>query len=67
LCRLLSAFTPGSILLTLELTERELIKTGPQTDAQLQQLHDLGVRIAIDDFGTGHSSCPICRSWMWTN
>lgn len=52
----LSAFTPGSILLTLELTERELIKTGPQTDAQLQQLHDLGVRIAIDDFGTGHSS-----------
>ena len=52
----LSVFTPGSIVLTLELTERELIKTGSQTDAQLQQLHDLGVRIAIDDFGTGHSS-----------
>ncbi|WP_159880340.1 MULTISPECIES: EAL domain-containing protein [Aquitalea] len=52
----LSAFPPGNILLTLELTERELITTGPQTDAQLQQLHDLGVRIAIDDFGTGHSS-----------
>jgi EAL domain-containing protein (putative c-di-GMP-specific phosphodiesterase class I) len=52
----LAAFPPGNILLTLELTERELITTGPQTDAQLQQLHDLGVRIAIDDFGTGHSS-----------
>ncbi|WP_199103412.1 cyclic diguanylate phosphodiesterase [Aquitalea sp. ASV11] len=52
----LSVFAPGSIVLTLELTERELIKTGPQTDAQLQKLHDMGVRIAIDDFGTGHSS-----------
>ncbi|RQO67102.1 cyclic diguanylate phosphodiesterase [Aquitalea sp. FJL05] len=52
----LSAFPPGSIRLTLELTERELINTGPQTDALLAQLHDLGVRIAIDDFGTGHSS-----------
>lgn len=52
----LSAFPPGSIRLTLELTERELITTGPDTDALLAQLHDLGVRIAIDDFGTGHSS-----------
>lgn len=52
----LAAFAPGSIQLTLELTERELIVTGPQTDALLKQLHELGVRIAIDDFGTGHSS-----------
>ena len=52
----LAAFSPGSIQLTLELTERELIVTGPQTDALLAQLHALGVRIAIDDFGTGHSS-----------
>jgi len=52
----LAVFPPGSIRLTLELTERELITTGPQTDALLAQLHELGVRIAIDDFGTGHSS-----------
>jgi c-di-GMP phosphodiesterase len=52
----LAAFPPDSIRLTLELTERELITTGPETDALLAQLHDLGVRIAIDDFGTGHSS-----------
>jgi EAL domain-containing protein (putative c-di-GMP-specific phosphodiesterase class I) len=52
----LAAFPPDTIQLTLELTERELIATGPPTDALLSQLHALGVRIAIDDFGTGHSS-----------
>jgi len=52
----LAAFPANSILLTLELTERELISTGPATDALLRHLHKLGVRIAIDDFGTGHSS-----------
>ncbi|MBV8680468.1 MAG: cyclic diguanylate phosphodiesterase [Aquitalea sp.] len=52
----LAAFPANSILLTLELTERELIATGPVTDALFERLHNLGVRIAIDDFGTGHSS-----------
>jgi diguanylate cyclase (GGDEF)-like protein/PAS domain S-box-containing protein len=45
--------------LGLEVTETAIVKegtAGDQARAELQRLHDGGVRIAIDDFGTGFSS-----------
>ena len=48
---------PG--LLGLEVTETAIVVEGPSGDRarrELEELHDLGVRIAIDDFGTGFSS-----------
>ena len=56
-CRaFLAAFAPGQVALTLELTERELVKPTEQTHRLFEQLHEMGVTIAIDDFGTGQSS-----------
>jgi diguanylate cyclase (GGDEF)-like protein/PAS domain S-box-containing protein len=45
--------------LGLEVTETAIVPEGPAGDrarAELQELHEQGVRIAIDDFGTGFSS-----------
>ena len=42
--------------LSLELTESALIDGNPTTEASLQRLRELGVRIGLDDFGTGFSS-----------
>ena len=42
--------------LAIELTESALIDGNPTTEASLQQLRDLGIRIGLDDFGTGFSS-----------
>jgi diguanylate cyclase (GGDEF)-like protein/PAS domain S-box-containing protein len=45
--------------LGLEVTESTIVQSGPAGDraqAELQELHDLGVHIALDDFGTGFSS-----------
>ena len=56
-CRaFLAHFLPGRVVLVLELTERELLVTNPQTLSLFRQLDEMGVRLAIDDFGTGHSS-----------
>ncbi|HMJ00487.1 MAG TPA: EAL domain-containing protein [Gaiellaceae bacterium] len=52
-----AALAPG--LLGLEVTETAIIVEGVSGDrarAELEDLHDRGVRIAIDDFGTGFSS-----------
>ena len=46
-------------LLGLEVTETAIVVEGAAGDAraaELEELHELGVRIAIDDFGTGFSS-----------
>ncbi len=53
-----SAGLPAEYL-GLEVTETAIVPdgvTGERARADLQHLHDLGVRIAIDDFGTGFSS-----------
>jgi diguanylate cyclase (GGDEF)-like protein/PAS domain S-box-containing protein len=44
--------------LGLEVTETAVVEgvPGDRARAELQELHDQGVRIAIDDFGTGFSS-----------
>jgi diguanylate cyclase (GGDEF)-like protein/PAS domain S-box-containing protein len=48
----------GPACLGLEVTENSIVGGAPgdQARAELQELHDLGVRIAIDDFGTGLSA-----------
>jgi EAL domain-containing protein (putative c-di-GMP-specific phosphodiesterase class I) len=46
-------------MLGLEVTETAIVEGGATSErarAELEDLHDLGVRIAIDDFGTGFSS-----------
>ena len=53
---------PG--LLGLEVTETAIVvggAAGERARRELQELHDLGVRIAIDDFGTGFSSLAHLR------
>jgi predicted signal transduction protein with EAL and GGDEF domain len=43
-------------LLTVEVTETEVMADLEQASRVLEELADLGVRIAIDDYGTGYSS-----------
>ncbi|HEX3454940.1 MAG TPA: EAL domain-containing protein [Gaiellaceae bacterium] len=53
-------------LLGLEVTETAIVvggAAGERARKELQDLHDLGVRIAIDDFGTGFSSLAHLRSF----
>jgi len=52
--------------LGLEVTETAVVvggAPGERARAELQELHDLGVRVAIDDFGTGFSSLGHLRSF----
>jgi diguanylate cyclase (GGDEF)-like protein len=43
-------------LLSLEITEHQLVRDLDQSTRELGLLRQLGVRIALDDFGTGYSS-----------
>ena len=43
-------------VLTLEVTETEVLADLAQATTVLNELCDLGVRVAIDDYGTGYSS-----------
>lgn len=43
------------VQLTLEITERSLVKDPKHSFKILTQLRELGVKISIDDFGTGYS------------
>jgi diguanylate cyclase (GGDEF)-like protein/PAS domain S-box-containing protein len=57
--RELSAAGLPAEFLGLEVTETAVVQSGAAGErarVELQELHDLGVRIAIDDFGTGFSS-----------
>jgi diguanylate cyclase (GGDEF)-like protein/PAS domain S-box-containing protein len=52
--------------LGLEVTETAIVvggALGERARAELQELHDLGIRIAVDDFGTGFSSLGHLRSF----
>ncbi len=48
-------------LLGIELTERQLMRTGDSARADLRAVRDLGVPLAIDDFGTGHTGIEYLR------
>lgn len=50
------AFAPESIVLTLELTEREEFDSSLEMLTRLQLLHDNGINTALDDFGTGYAN-----------
>lgn len=45
----------------LELTETGVMEEPEKCMAELNKLHDLGVKISIDDFGTGYSSLDYLR------
>jgi diguanylate cyclase (GGDEF)-like protein/PAS domain S-box-containing protein len=61
---LTSAGLPATSL-GLEVTETAVVEgvPGDRARAELQELHDQGVRIAIDDFGTGFSSLGQLRNF----
>jgi diguanylate cyclase len=46
-------------LLTVELTEEEIMRDWSRCATELTKLRDGGVRVAIDDFGTGYSSLAV--------
>ena len=50
------AIRDKQMLITLELTERSLIKDGEAVARKLRFLQAQGMKVAIDDFGTGHCS-----------
>ena len=50
-------------LVTLEITESMLAVDAEHTQAILEQLKTIGVKLAIDDFGTGYSSLSYLRAF----
>jgi EAL domain-containing protein (putative c-di-GMP-specific phosphodiesterase class I) len=50
---------PG--LLTLELTERAVLRDPDGAAEILGRLHEAGVRLSVDDFGTGYSSLALLQ------
>lgn len=53
---------PGSAL-CLEVTERTLMEDVEATDATIEALKALGIRLSADDFGTGYSSLAYLRQY----
>ena len=49
--------------ITLELTERSLIRDGAEVGRKLTTLRNEGIKVAIDDFGTGHCSLTYLQTF----
>lgn len=54
--RLLQQYDVPSQLLTIEVTESEVMEDPERAVAILQKLRNLGIRLSVDDYGTGYSS-----------
>ena len=52
----LTKFRIEPAMITLEITERELVKDGEINNDVLSELASLGVGLSLDDFGTGYST-----------
>jgi diguanylate cyclase (GGDEF)-like protein len=52
---LAAAELPAHVL-TVELSEQDLLRAGDVAENSLARLRSAGVRVAVDDFGAGHSS-----------
>jgi EAL domain-containing protein (putative c-di-GMP-specific phosphodiesterase class I) len=48
--------------LTMEITEKAIVRDTEQALVTLRGLKDIGVKVAIDDFGTGYSSFAQLKS-----
>lgn len=62
--RLLTKLTRSGVppsLLTLEVTEAEVVRNYDETAETVEQLRQAGLRFSIDDFGTGYSSLERLR------
>jgi diguanylate cyclase (GGDEF)-like protein len=59
--RALVAHDTPAHLLSIELTESQLVADLPRGAAVLTTLRSLGVRVALDDFGAGYSSLTYLR------
>ena len=49
--------------LGIEVLESALLTSGATAEAELRQLHGMGVRVAIDDFGTGYSALAYLQTF----
>lgn len=63
LCQVLTETGLDPTRLTLEITERALMKDTEASIARLRAIKGLGVKVAIDDFGTGYSSLNHLRAF----
>ncbi|MGU5738991.1 cyclic diguanylate phosphodiesterase [Aeromonas caviae] len=52
----IGSFNPGSIVMVLEITERELVVYTDIVYSNISALHQAGIKLAIDDYGTGNST-----------
>jgi EAL domain-containing protein (putative c-di-GMP-specific phosphodiesterase class I) len=52
----LAKFHIEPAMITLEITERELVKEGEINNDVISELASLGVGLSLDDFGTGYST-----------
>ncbi|WP_321150889.1 EAL domain-containing protein [Aeromonas jandaei] len=59
----LRRFQQGSIVLTLELTERELLIADDEARFIFEKIRSMGVQFSLDDFGTGHSSLAYLKQF----
>jgi|GEM_PF-6315717 len=52
----IGSFKPGSIVMMLEITEREAIVYTETVYSNIAALRQAGIKLAIDDYGTGNST-----------
>jgi diguanylate cyclase (GGDEF)-like protein len=59
--RALTEFKVAPERLYIEVTESALMDDVPRSEAMLNELKDLGLKLSLDDFGTGYSSLAMLK------